>query len=136
MIRALAEKYPGKLVPLLGDVRGGITANMNRGLSACDGKYIAFLGGDDIFLPGKIRKQVMFMQAHPEVVPSHHDVDVFNTATDATLYLWSQRYGKHTGGADSVGNRAKISSPVCPKRVSSTCPILNDCSRRFITRLW
>jgi glycosyltransferase involved in cell wall biosynthesis len=102
MIRALAEKFPGRLVPVLSDVRGGITANMNRGLAACDGEYIAFLGGDDIFLPGKIAKQVAFMQARPEAVLSHHDVDVFDAATDATLYLWSGRYGKHSGGADSV----------------------------------
>ena len=102
VIRALAKKYPVRLVPVLSDSRGGITANMNRGLAACDGEYVAFLGGDDIFLPGKIAKQVAFMQAHPETVLSHHDVDVFDSASDQTLYHWSERYGKHSGGADSV----------------------------------
>jgi glycosyltransferase involved in cell wall biosynthesis len=101
-IRALAKKYPGRLIPLLNETRGGITANMNRGLAACDGEYVAFLGGDDLFLPGKIRKQVAFMQAHPEMVLSHHDVDVFDSASDKTMYHWSERYGKHSGGADSV----------------------------------
>ena len=102
VIRALAKKYPGRLVPLLSESRGGITVNMNRGLAACDGEFIAFLGGDDIFLPGKIRKQAAFMQAYPEAVLSHHDVDVFDSSTDASLYRWSGRYGKHSGGADSV----------------------------------
>ena len=102
VIRTLAKKYPGRLVPVLNKSRGGITVNMNRGLALCDGEYVAFLGGDDIFLPGKIARQVAFMQAHPEVILSHHDVDVFDSATDKTLYHWSERYGKHSGGADSV----------------------------------
>lgn len=102
VIRALAKKYRGRLVPVLNESRGGITVNMNRGLAHCDGEYLAFLGGDDIFLPGKIAKQVAFMQAHPEVILSHHDADVFDSATDKTLYHWSERYGKHSGGADSV----------------------------------
>lgn len=101
-VRALAKKYPGRIVPLLNESRGGITVNMNRALASCDGEYVAFLGGDDIFLPGKIAKQVAFMQAHPECVLSHHDVDVFDSATNQTLYHWSERYGKHSGGADSV----------------------------------
>ena len=102
VIRALAKQYRGRLVPVLNESRGGITVNMNRGMAACDGEYVAFLGGDDIFLPGKIAKQVAFMQAHPEFILSHHDVDVFDSATDKTIYLWSERYGKHSGGADSV----------------------------------
>lgn len=102
VIRALAKKYRGRLVPVLNESRGGITVNMNRGLALCDGEYLAFLGGDDIFLPGKIAKQAAFMQAHPEFILSHHDADVFDSATDKTLYHWSERYGKHSGGADSV----------------------------------
>ncbi|MBV6397457.1 MAG: hypothetical protein HFACDABA_03071 [Anaerolineales bacterium] len=102
VIRALAKKYRGRLVPVLNKSRGGITLNMNRGLAHCDGDYVAFLGGDDIFLPGKIAKQVAFMQADPNLILSHHDADVFDSATNQTLYHWSERYGKHSGGADSV----------------------------------
>jgi hypothetical protein len=29
-------------------------------------------------------------------------VDVFDSASDKTMYHWSERYGKHSGGADSV----------------------------------
>ena len=102
VIRALAKQYPGRLLPVLNQTRGGITVNMNRGMAACDGEYVAFLGGDDIFLPGKIAKQVAFMQADPNIILSHHDVDVFDSASDQTLYRWSERYGKHSGGAESV----------------------------------
>ena len=118
VIRALAKQYPGRLVPLLNQSRGGITVNMNRGLALCDGEYIAFLGGDDIFLPGKIAKQVAFMQAHPELILSHHDVDVFDSVTDKTLYHWSERYGKHSGGADSV---IRLGTYMCGTTVMARC---------------
>jgi glycosyltransferase involved in cell wall biosynthesis len=102
LIRALAEKHPRRLVALLNDARLGVTGNTNRALRACTGEFVAFQGGDDLFLPGKIRTQAAYMDAHPEVVLLHHDVDVFDSATGETLYLWSQRYGKHSGDARSV----------------------------------
>lgn len=102
VIRALAKKYRGRLVPVLNESRGGITVNTNRGLAHCDGEYLAFLGGDDIFLPGKVAKQVAFMQVRPEIALSYHDVDVFDSSMGNTLYFWSQRYGKMTGGAENV----------------------------------
>lgn len=102
IIRSLAAKYPGRLVPALGEQQGGITRNTNRALKYCAGEYVAFQGGDDVLLPGKIKKQVEFMQARPDVTLSYHDVDVFDTNTNQTLYLWSQRYGKRHGGVETV----------------------------------
>lgn len=102
IIRGLMQKYPRRLVAMLNDTRLGVSGNTNRALRACKGEYIAFQGGDDLLLPGKIRRQVAFMDAHPDIVLSHHDVDVFDSTTGKTLYFWSQRYGKHSGGARSV----------------------------------
>lgn len=102
IIRALAAEYPDRLVPILDPRNAGITANTNRALRACRGELITFLGGDDLMLPGKIGAQAGFMRAHPEVAISHHDVEVFDSDTGRTLYLWSQRFGKRTGGIRSV----------------------------------
>ena len=46
----------------------------NRGLRAATGEYIAYLDSDDICLPGRLRLQVEYLQANP-------DVDIVYTAT-------------------------------------------------------
>lgn len=41
-------------------------AARNTGILASHGEYIAFLDDDDLFLPGKISKQVAYLEKHPE----------------------------------------------------------------------
>lgn len=41
-------------------------AARNTGIKASSGDFIAFLDDDDLFLPGKIAKQVSYLQEHPE----------------------------------------------------------------------
>ncbi len=79
VIQEYAQKYPNRLVSLVGGPNLGITGNSNRGLRACKGKYIALQGGDDILLPGKITKQVEWMEADERRVLCGHDVENFHT---------------------------------------------------------
>ena len=39
----------------------------NRLLPETDGRYIAFLDADDIWFPGKLKAQINYMEAHPDV---------------------------------------------------------------------
>jgi glycosyltransferase involved in cell wall biosynthesis len=99
ILREIQQKYPERLKIFLHQTNLGVTKNHTRGLLECRGDFIAFQDGDDLFLPGKIRKQVQFMLEHPECTISSHDVDVFDSETGQTLYLWSQRFGQREGGA-------------------------------------
>jgi len=98
ILTEIQSKYPERLKIFLHQTNLGVTKNHNRGLLECHGDFIAFQDGDDLFLPGKIKKQVEFMLEHPGCTISSHDVDVFDSETGKTLYLWSQRFGRREGG--------------------------------------
>jgi len=45
----------------------GQSASLNLALEAARGDYIGVLDSDDCFLPGKLRKQVDYLEAHPDI---------------------------------------------------------------------
>ncbi len=45
----------------------GISAAMNASIARARGRYLAILNSDDWALPGRLRRQVAFLDAHPEV---------------------------------------------------------------------
>jgi glycosyltransferase involved in cell wall biosynthesis len=98
ILKEIQGKYPERLKIFLHQTNLGVTKNHTRGLLECRGDFIAFEDGDDLFLPGKIKKQVEFMRKYPDCTISFHDVDVFDSETGETLYLWSQRFGRREGG--------------------------------------
>lgn len=49
-------------------VNSGYTNSLNYGLTIAKGKYIARMDGDDISLPDRFEKQVIFMEANQDVV--------------------------------------------------------------------
>jgi len=53
-----ALKYAGIVKIKSSKTNKGITVNSNLALSFCKGEYIAFTGGDDVFMPGKISRQI------------------------------------------------------------------------------
>ena len=97
LLKELQEQYSDRLKVFLHPTNLGVTRNHTRGLLECHGDFVAFQDGDDLFLPGKITKQVQFMLDHPECTISSHDVDVFDSESGKTLYLWSQRFGQREG---------------------------------------
>lgn len=87
MLKEYEEKYPNRFVLKLTTVNKGITKNSNVAHFACTGKYIAWLGGDDIMFPSKISKQVAYLEANPNCSIVYHNLDVFDSKTDKTLRL-------------------------------------------------
>ncbi|NPA40411.1 MAG: glycosyltransferase [Thermodesulfobacteria bacterium] len=60
----LVKKYP--LVYIKHSFRRGPASARNTGLRHARGEYIAFLDSDDVFLPGKLKKQLEFFEKNPE----------------------------------------------------------------------
>lgn len=46
----------------------GLARALNCGLAFCRTKYIARMDGDDICAPGRFKKQLEYLEAHPDVV--------------------------------------------------------------------
>lgn len=89
ILQGYAARLPEKVVALTGGPNLGISGNSNRCLRRCRGKYVAFLAGDDLMLPGKLSRQVEWLEAEPSRVLCAHDVDHFDSATGRTLHLHS-----------------------------------------------
>lgn len=77
IIREFANRYPGRVKPVINPVNLGITGNSNAGLAACTGDLIAFMGGDDVLVPGKIAAQVAWFREGSARVLCAHQVEVF-----------------------------------------------------------
>ncbi len=91
MLKEYNEKYPNKFILKLSERNQGITKNSNLAHFACNGKYIAWMGGDDLMLPSKIRKQVEYMENNPTCTICYHNLDVFESETNKTLYLYNEK---------------------------------------------
>ena len=67
--------------------------SLNRGMSYASGEYIARMDADDISMPDRIEKQVLFMDAHPDVAASSGNYIVIDE-TGKQHYLEKVRRGK------------------------------------------
>jgi glycosyltransferase involved in cell wall biosynthesis len=60
---------------------GGQASAFNLGLAEARGEIVAFLDGDDTWLPGKLRRVVEEFRKHPEAGMVYHRLREFNTRT-------------------------------------------------------
>jgi glycosyltransferase involved in cell wall biosynthesis len=100
MLYEYEMRYPRTIVLKLAEFNQGITDNSNAAHFACSGKYVAWMGGDDVMLPGKLKKQVEFMESDPECTICYHDLDVFDSVTNRTLYHFSEKNAPKEGGVE------------------------------------
>jgi glycosyltransferase involved in cell wall biosynthesis len=105
----LAQQYPDRLKVLSRQGNLGITGNSNRGLRACSGDLIAFQGGDDVLLPGKISSQARWFGESEKRIYCYHDVEVFDSATNTKICNYNDMVPLISGyGASELIRRMKL----------------------------
>lgn len=86
IIKEYASRYK-EIVPVLRKKNLGLIKNYHDGASRCRGEYLMGCGGDDYWLPGKIEKQVTFMDTHPETGLCYGDAITINEIGNKTGML-------------------------------------------------
>ena len=97
MLFQYQQKYPTKFILKFSSKNAGITSNSNTVHFACTGKYIAWLGGDDLMLPQKISKQVAFMELQPAYNLVYHNLDIFDSYTNSHIRNYNNHKNSYTG---------------------------------------
>lgn len=87
-------RYPDIIKLILHPTNLGITKNSNSVLKESKGEYVFLMAGDDLMLPGKIQKQVDFMEKNPQCSLCYHSLEVFDSDTNHTLfYSYAKKMG-------------------------------------------
>jgi glycosyltransferase involved in cell wall biosynthesis len=113
--RQYAARYSTRVRVLASERNTGIAANFNRGLAAARGELLAWLGGDDVMLPGKLSRQVAVLESRPDVIGCCHDAEVFDSAS-GKLYgrfteVYNGRRGVRDGGVELLLDPAYLMLP-------------------------
>ncbi len=85
------ETWDKRIKVLYSEKNQGISGNINRGFRIAKGEYIALIAGDDMMLPGKLQKQVECLDKNPNVGICLHDMEVFDSNTGKTMYLFNKK---------------------------------------------
>lgn len=80
-----AKQYPDKIRLIERERNIGSTKNLFDTALQCKGEYIAMMDGDDVMLPGKLQKQVDFLDKHSDYVMVAHSMLEFEDANNKTL---------------------------------------------------
>jgi glycosyltransferase involved in cell wall biosynthesis len=74
----LEKEFPQRLQVAYNETNVGLFENYRRLLARCTGEYVAFLEGDDYWIgTDKLRKQVNYLDTHPDAAACFHDTLVF-----------------------------------------------------------
>lgn len=84
------DKYKD-LITIINQVNRGPAAARNTGINAANGKYIALLDADDLWMPGKLRCQIEDMEQH-NAVWGQHSSELFWENSNKKKIVDTSRY--------------------------------------------
>lgn len=115
ILRDYAEREPERVKVVASERNTGIAGAFNRALDAHTGEYIAWLGGDDVMLPGKLSRQVAILESRPDALGCCHDAEVFDSASGKAYGRFTEVYngrrGVRDGGVELLFDPAYLMLP-------------------------
>jgi len=97
ILRDYARREPERIVHVVSDRNTGIAGAFNRALDAATGELIAWLGGDDVMLPGKLSRQVAALRERSDATGCCHDAEVFDSETGRVYGRFTEVYNGRRG---------------------------------------
>ncbi len=91
IMQRLARQWPA-LRALQNEQNMGLARTQKRLLGEAKGAYLAYVDGDDLALPGKLQRQVDYLDAHPGCTLCYHEAEMFDDETDARIKLFTRDY--------------------------------------------
>jgi glycosyltransferase involved in cell wall biosynthesis len=85
-------KSDGRIEAFYHDKNSGASTSRNDGLSMAEGEYIAFCDADDIWLPGKLKKQLALLADTPAASIAYSDARIIDGEGRETGTLFSARF--------------------------------------------
>jgi glycosyltransferase involved in cell wall biosynthesis len=78
----------GSRVRYVRQPNAGVASARNRGVAESSGRYVAFLDADDVWLPGKLERQLEALAARPSARVCHSDFDLMGAGTAPAGLRW------------------------------------------------
>jgi glycosyltransferase involved in cell wall biosynthesis len=100
LLSEYAGREPDRVRVVASEQNTGIAGAFNRALDAHTGDYIAWLGGDDVMIPGKLSRQVAILESRPDAIGCCHDAEVFDSASGRTYGRFTEVYNGRRGVRD------------------------------------
>jgi glycosyltransferase involved in cell wall biosynthesis len=122
ILRSYADRYPTEVRALYQPTNLGIARNCNETLKLCGGEYIALFAGDDVMLPGKLAKQLNYMDAHPDVVMSYHACELFQSETGQTITVTNTHERLDTNSVADIITKLGVAAPMSIMLRSTALP--------------
>jgi glycosyltransferase involved in cell wall biosynthesis len=95
IVREYQRRFSGIVRVIMSETNVGMMKNGYRTVMASQGKYVAFCEGDDYWHhPGKLQKQVDYLEIHPDCGLVCSDYDVVYFETGKRISGWNKKYGR------------------------------------------